>query len=49
EEKTAADYGVEVAPRLEVVSVREPEGRKAGIKVGSVDELVGKLKEAGVI
>ena len=49
EEKSAADYGVEVAPRLEVVSVREPEGRKAGIKVGSVDELVGKLKEAGVI
>ena len=49
EEKTPADYGVEVAPRLEVVSVREPEGRKAGIKVGSVDELVGKLKEAGVI
>ncbi|MEG4641368.1 electron transfer flavoprotein subunit beta/FixA family protein, partial [Paracoccus sp. APAP_BH8] len=29
--------------------VREPEGRKAGIKVGSVDELLGKLKEAGVI
>ncbi|MEG4641354.1 electron transfer flavoprotein subunit beta/FixA family protein, partial [Paracoccus sp. APAP_BH8] len=27
----------------------EPEGRKAGIKVGSVDELLGKLKEAGVI
>ena len=49
EEKTAADYGVDVTPRLEVVSTREPEGRKAGIKVGSVDELVGKLKEAGVI
>ena len=49
DEKTPGDYGVDVAPRLEVVSVREPEGRKAGIKVGSVDELVGKLKEAGVI
>ena len=49
EEKTAADYGVDVTPRLEVVSTREPEGRQAGIKVGSVDELVGKLKEAGVI
>ena len=49
EEKTAGDYGVDVAPRFEVVSVREPEGRKAGIKVGSVDELLGKLKEAGVI
>ena len=49
EEKSAADYGVDVTPRLEVVSTREPEGRSAGIKVGSVDELVGKLKEAGVI
>lgn len=49
EEKTAADYGVDVTPRLTVVSVREPEGRKAGIKVGSVDELVAKLKEAGVV
>ena len=48
-EKTAADYGVDVSPRLTVVSTREPEGRKAGIKVGSVDELVSKLKEAGVI
>ncbi len=49
DEKTAADYGVDVSPRLTVVSTKEPEGRKAGIKVGSVDELVGKLKEAGVI
>ncbi|KGJ10039.1 electron transfer flavoprotein subunit beta/FixA family protein [Paracoccus versutus] len=49
EEKTAADYGVDTAPRLEIVTTREPEGRKAGIKVGSVDELVGKLKEAGVL
>ncbi|MGN7871196.1 electron transfer flavoprotein subunit beta/FixA family protein, partial [Paracoccus sp. 22332] len=49
EEKTAADYGVDVSPRLEIVSTREPEGRKAGIRVGSADELVSKLKEAGVI
>jgi electron transfer flavoprotein beta subunit len=49
EEKTAADYGVDVTPRLEILSTREPEGRQAGIKVGSVDELVSKLKEAGVI
>ena len=48
-EKTAADYGVDTTPRLTVVSTREPEGRKAGIKVGSVDELVSKLKAAGVI
>ena len=49
DEKTAADYGVDVTPRLTVVKTREPEGRKAGIKVGSVDELVSKLKEAGVV
>ena len=50
EEKTAAEYGVDVAPRLKVVKVAEPGTRKAGVKVGSVDELVAKLKtEAGVI
>jgi electron transfer flavoprotein beta subunit len=50
EEKTAADYGVDVTPRLSVVKTVEPAGRKAGIKVGSVAELIAKLKdEAGVI
>jgi len=50
EEKTAADYGVDVAPRLTVVKTVEPAGRKAGVKVGSVAELIAKLKdEAGVI
>ena len=50
EEKTAADYGVDVTPRLQVVKTVEPAGRKAGVKVGSVDELIQKLKdEAGVI
>jgi electron transfer flavoprotein beta subunit len=50
EEKTAADYGVDVAPRLTIVKTAEPAGRKAGVKVGSVDELIAKLKdEAGVI
>ncbi len=49
EEKTAADYGVDVSPRLEVVRTSEPEARKAGEIVGSVDELVAKLKEAGVV
>ena len=48
-EKTAADYGVDVTPRLTVVKTAEPAGRAAGIKVGSVDELIGKLKDAGVI
>jgi electron transfer flavoprotein beta subunit len=50
DEKTAADYGVDVTPRLSVVKTTEPETRKAGIKVASVDELIAKLKdEAGVI
>src|ERR1700726_393075 len=43
-EKTPADYGVDVAPRLEILGTRDPAGRKAGVKVGSVAELVGKLK-----
>ena len=50
DEKTAADYGVDVTPRLEVLKTAEPESRKAGVMVGSVDELLTKLKdEAGVI
>ncbi|MBB1492750.1 electron transfer flavoprotein subunit beta/FixA family protein [Paracoccus sp. MC1854] len=48
-EKTAGDYGVDVSPRLTVVRTAEPEGRKAGVKVASVDELVSKLKAAGVV
>jgi electron transfer flavoprotein beta subunit len=50
EEKSAGDYGVDPAPRIEVLKTTEPPGRKAGAKVGSVAELVGKLKnEAGVL
>ena len=50
EEKTPADYGVDVSPRLKVLKTAEPPGRKAGVKVKSVAELVAKLHdEAGVI
>jgi electron transfer flavoprotein beta subunit len=50
EDKGPGDYGVDPAPRLEVLKTSEPPGRKAGAKVGSVAELVGKLKnEAGVL
>ena len=50
DEKSPADYGVDTAPRLKVLKTSEPEGRKAGVKVGSVAELVDKLKnEAGVL
>jgi electron transfer flavoprotein beta subunit len=49
-DKTPADYGVDIAPRLQVLKTTEPPGRKSGAKVGSVAELVAKLKdEAGVI
>jgi electron transfer flavoprotein beta subunit len=50
DEKTAGDYGVDTKPRLEVVKTGDPPGRKSGVKVGSVAELVAKLKdEAGVL
>ncbi|WP_458791828.1 electron transfer flavoprotein subunit beta/FixA family protein [Yoonia sp. MH D7] len=49
DEKTPADYGVDITPRLTVVSTVEPNTRKAGIIVKSVDELIEKLKEAGAV
>ena len=50
DEKTPADFGVDVTPRLRVLKVSEPEKRKAGVKVKTVAELLDKLKnEAGVI
>ena len=50
DETTPAALGVDVAPRLEVVTTVEPPKRQAGAKVSSVAELVDKLKnEAGVI
>lgn len=49
-EKAAADYGVDLTPRQEILKTTEPPGRKAGVKVKDVAELVSKLKnEAGVI
>ncbi len=48
--KSAADLGVDVTPRLTVVSTTEPAERAAGVKVADVAELIAKLKdEAGVI
>ena len=50
DEKTPADLGVDVAARLKVLETTEPPTRQAGQIVGSVAELVDKLKnEAGVI
>jgi len=48
-QKTPADYGVDTAPRLQVLKVEEPSMRQAGVKVASVDELIGKLKTLGVV
>jgi electron transfer flavoprotein beta subunit len=49
-EKSPADYGVDTTPRLKVLKTVEPQGRKSGVKVGSVAELVAKLRdEAGVL
>ena len=47
-QKTPSDYGVDIAPRLQTLKVAEPSTRQAGIKLGSVDELVAKFKELGV-
>ena len=47
--KTPADYGVDTAPRLETLKVVEPAKRQGGGKVGSVDELVDKLKSLGAV
>ncbi len=49
DEKTPSDYGVDITPRLTIVSTVEPNTRKAGIIVKSVDELVEKLKEVGAV
>jgi electron transfer flavoprotein beta subunit len=46
--KSPGDYGVDVARRLETLKVVEPAKRQAGIKVGSVDELVERLKGLGI-
>ena len=48
--KKPEDFGVDVSPRLKVLKTTEPPTRKAGVKVGSVAELVQKLKtEAGIL
>ncbi|WP_066812997.1 electron transfer flavoprotein subunit beta/FixA family protein [Sphingomonas asaccharolytica] len=48
DQKTPADYGVDVTPRLTTLKVVEPPKRTAGVKVADVDELVAKLKALGV-
>ncbi|MFO0202086.1 MAG: electron transfer flavoprotein subunit beta/FixA family protein, partial [Alphaproteobacteria bacterium] len=47
--KTPADFGVDTSSRIKVLKTAEPAKRSGGIKVKSAAELVGKLKEAGVL
>jgi electron transfer flavoprotein beta subunit len=47
--KSPADYGVDIAPRLSIVKVAEPNKREAGEKVADVDALIAKLKSVGAI
>jgi len=50
DEKTAEALGVDVKPRLKVLKTTEPPGRKGGVKVKTVAELLDKLRnEAGVL
>ncbi len=49
DEKTAADLGVDIAPRLKVLKVSEPPKRGGGMKVESVGALLDRLKADGVI
>ncbi len=49
DETSPETLGVDIAPRLKVLSTAEPSRREAGVKVGSVAELVGKLKDEGVL
>jgi len=46
---TPKDLGVDVSPRIQVVSVEDPPTRQAGVILPDVDALVGKLKEGGHI
>jgi len=48
EKLTPADLGIDLAPRLETIKVTEPPKRVGGGKVENVDQLLAKLKEAGI-
>jgi electron transfer flavoprotein beta subunit len=43
------DLGVDFTPQIETLKVTEPPARVGGGKVANVDELIGKLKEAGIV
>lgn len=49
EKKTPSDFGVDITPRLRVLKTEEPGSRKAGIRVGSVEELISNLKTVSAL
>jgi electron transfer flavoprotein beta subunit len=49
DKKTPEELGVDINPHFKILSVEEPPVRQAGVKVKSVEELVSKLKGAGVL
>ncbi|HSS12661.1 MAG TPA: electron transfer flavoprotein subunit beta/FixA family protein, partial [Rhizomicrobium sp.] len=49
DEKSPADLGVDITPRLKVLKVSEPPKRGGGVKVASASELLDRLKADGVI
>ncbi len=49
QEKTVGDFGIDARPRLKLLEVTAPEKRRSGVRVGSATELVGKLRERGLI
>jgi len=49
EKITPADLGVDMKPRLETVKITEPPARQGGVKVDTVDNMIGKLKELGAL
>jgi electron transfer flavoprotein beta subunit len=49
EEKSPADFGVDITPRLKVLKVSEPPKRGGGVKLASVSELLDRLKADGVL
>ena len=49
EKMKPGDLGVDIKPRIEIISVEDPPVREAGAKVEDVDELIGKLKEKGFV
>lgn len=49
EKKKPSDFGVDIAPRMKIISVEDPPVREAGSKLDSVEELVTKLKDAGLV